>query len=65
MDNDLGPSAIRPLGRILHVTDSMAIYPAERIEQVARTADLIDPTDPAELGSYLADGCIGCHGGPG
>ena len=62
VDNDPGTSKIGPIGRVLHVTGGMAVYPAELIDHEAPRPPDVDRSDPIAFGGYLADGCIGCHG---
>jgi len=59
--HDLPRSEIRPLGRMLHVFQLMALVPAELIDHSTL------PEHPAveesvEFGRYLAQTCTGCHG---
>lgn len=51
-----------PLGRILLVTDQIAVLPAERIDHAAPRPVAVQPALTKEYGAYLAQTCTGCHG---
>jgi len=56
-----GPTAIRPLGKILDRRDAMVLDVARRI--AAAPVDLApQPTPTAAYGKYVAHMCQGCHG---
>lgn len=62
VDNELEPSRVGPLGRVLFAAGKLDLAPAELIDH-----DAVRPAAPeegatAEYGAYLATGCMGCHG---
>jgi mono/diheme cytochrome c family protein len=57
--NELPLSSIGPVGRILHVTGMMPLFPSELVVPGARRPD---PAPTVEYGSALAASCTGCHG---
>jgi mono/diheme cytochrome c family protein len=63
VDNELPPSKVSPMGRVLMVAlKDMPLLPAELIDHAAAR-----PPAPAigvtkEYGAYLATRCMGCHG---
>lgn len=61
VDNHPGESKLGIVGRVLHLSGAMPMYPAELVDQDA-SPPVIDTSDPREFGAYLADACRGCHG---
>jgi mono/diheme cytochrome c family protein len=61
--NDPGPTEVRPLGRVLWLFGKLPLLPAEQLDHSprARTAPALAAS--AEYGKYLAQNCVGCHGG--
>ncbi len=62
VDNELPPSTIGPLGRVLLVTGGLSALPAEAIDHSAPHLAAVDRTVSVEYGAYLAATCTGCHG---
>lgn len=62
VDQVMPASKIGPVGRMLHLTGAMPIYPAELLDHTQPRATPPDPADPLAFGEYLAAGCTGCHG---
>jgi len=56
------PSEVRLLGRVLHVTGAMHMFPAELIDHEAPHPDAIEPAPTAAYGERLGAACTGCHG---
>ncbi len=54
--------SLGPLGRVLLVTDQVAVLPAERIDHTAPRPAAVEPGPTQEYGAYLAQTCTGCHG---
>lgn len=61
VDGDPGRSELGLIGRILHVTGAMPLYPAEILDASVQPPTF-DVNDPVAFGGYLADACKGCHG---
>lgn len=55
-------NTLGPLGRVLLVTDQIAVLPAERIDHTAPRPVAVEPGVTKEYGAYLAQTCTGCHG---
>ena len=64
VDNELPPSNIGPVARVLILANKLPIYRADLITHT-RPIPVATPAGPtAEYGKYIATvgGCIGCHG---
>lgn len=61
IDNDPGKSKLGIIGRVLHVTGAMPMYPAENMDH-DKAPSVIDTSSPLAYGEYLANSCRGCHG---
>ena len=62
IDNEVPPSSVGLLGKLLDRFDFLAITIAARIDQEADRSDVPDPEPTAAYGQYLAMACMGCHG---
>lgn len=62
VDNNPGPSEIRPLGRILNLFGAFKLFPAEQIDHTPRTRQAPEATVSIAYGRYLAGVCMDCHG---
>jgi mono/diheme cytochrome c family protein len=62
VDNELAPSRVGPLGRLLFATGQLPLVPAELIDHQAPRAAAPDRGPTPGYGAYLATGCLGCHG---
>lgn len=62
VDQQNDANRLGPLGRILILTDQIAILPAERIDHTAPRPAAVEPGPTQEYGAYLAQTCTGCHG---
>ena len=60
--SDLGPTEVRPLGRVLYLFGKFPLLPAETIDHAPCTRSAPAVAATAEYGKYLAQGCTGCHG---
>lgn len=56
------PTFVGPLGRALLAFGKLPLIAASRIDQHAAHVARITPAADASYGSYLAQGCVGCHG---
>lgn len=62
VENDLGLSEIKPLGRLLYLLGKLPVLSAEHVDHTPRER-IAPPAGPtAEYGAYLALTCHGCHG---
>lgn len=62
VDNVLPASTVGPLGRVLYLTGSLPLVPAELIDHEAPRAPAPPAGPTAAYGAYLAATCTGCHG---
>lgn len=62
IDNELAPSRVGPLGRLLYAIGQFPLVPAELIDHDAPRAAAPPPGSTPEYGAYLVTGCLGCHG---
>lgn len=62
VDNDVAPSVVRPLGRILTSFGVMKTLSHSMIDPSAPRESVPDPAPTAEYGAFLVRGCRGCHG---
>jgi cytochrome c553 len=60
--NDLGPSQVHALGRVLYLLGQLPILEAELIDHQPRTRMAPEPDDGVAYGAYVARTCVGCHG---
>lgn len=60
--NELAPSRVGPLGRLLYATGQLPLVPADLIDHDAPRRAAPPAGATAEYGAYLATGCLGCHG---
>jgi mono/diheme cytochrome c family protein/cytochrome c553 len=64
VDNELPPSTLGPVGRVLLVAANMPLFAAETIDHSAHAIPLAPAIGPTvEYGGYVAHtaGCAGCH----
>lgn len=62
VDNEMEPSRVGPLGRLLFAIGQLPLAPAELIDHDAPRNAAPEEGATAEYGAYLATGCMGCHG---
>jgi len=63
VDNEVAPSALSPIGRVLLLTiKDIALLSAERIDHNAPRPNAPTVGVTADYGKYLAVRCTGCHG---
>lgn len=62
VDRATEPTFVGPVGRVLFVLGKLPLIAADRIDQRAAHVGHVTPTANASYGSYLAQGCTGCHG---
>jgi cytochrome c553 len=61
-NNDPGPYAIRPLGRVLYWLGNFPLVAAETVDHTPHSRSAPVVAVSADYGKYLAQGCTGCHG---
>ncbi len=61
--NAPGNSEIRPLGRVMYLFGKLPLYPAQSIDHTPRARSAPPVAATVDYGRYVAQGCIGCHGG--
>lgn len=62
VDSSVDPPAMRPLGKILTQFGAMNFLSASMIDHGAPRNMAPAPAPTAQYGSYLARGCVDCHG---
>jgi cytochrome c553 len=60
--NDLGPSQVHMLGRVLYLLGQLPILEAELVDHQPRSRAAPEPSDSLAYGAYVARTCTGCHG---
>lgn len=62
VDTNPRNQTVGPLGRALFLAGQVPFVQAEMIDHTDPTFEQPEPGANVEYGSYLATGCVGCHG---
>ena len=62
VDNEIEPTTVGSLGKILERFGVMPLMSASRIDHDTDPEDAPDPEPTARYGRFLARSCTGCHG---
>lgn len=62
VSSTIEPAVVRPLGKVLNQLGVMQLLSAETVDPTAPREGTPSPAPTAGYGSFLARGCVGCHG---